>query len=163
MQRLDRDTSGVLLAAASDEHYRTARALIAERRLEKWYLALVAGELHAPRRIDIALARRHSRVVAARRHDRPLPAQTAVRPVEVGCGWSLVEAYSCSGAPHQVRVHLSLIGHPLIGDRTYGGPPAVAREGHLLHAMRVRLADFADVSAPVPEDFLTAYARLKRR
>ncbi|RMF19661.1 MAG: RNA pseudouridine synthase [Deltaproteobacteria bacterium] len=152
----------MLLAASSDGDYGQARSWIARGRLEKWYLALVTGELRSPRTIDIALARRRSRVVAARRRDRPLPARTDVRPLDVGRGWSLVEAYSRSGAPHQIRVHLSLIGHPLIGDRVYGGPPARARPGQLLHALRVRLADAADVCAPIPADFIAAYALLRK-
>ncbi|RMD84530.1 MAG: RNA pseudouridine synthase, partial [Candidatus Dadabacteria bacterium] len=164
LQRLDRDTSGVLIAARDDETYAQVREAMRAQQVEKWYLAIVGGRMAEARSIDIPLARRQKRVVAARRYDRPLPARTECTPLDGGRHWSLVLARSRTGAPHQIRAHLSLLGFPLLGDALYGGLPAPAagRQGTLLHALRVQVPGLADVSAPIPPDFARAYAALRR-
>jgi 23S rRNA-/tRNA-specific pseudouridylate synthase len=162
VHRLDRDTSGVLLAATDSETYQRVRAMFRRRQVTKTYLALVEGAVESRFTIDLALARRRARVVAAGPSDRALPATTRVQPLDGSATWSLVAATTKSGVAHQIRAHLALAGHPIIGDRKYGGQiaPPDTRDGQLLHALRVTLPDLIDVAAPIPADFARAYARL---
>lgn len=70
-----------------------------------------------------------------------------------------------TGVTHQVRAHLSLIGHAILGDLKYGDAPAPAgtRTGHLLHAFRLAEDSGIDITAPAPTDFCAAYAYLRSR
>jgi len=165
VHRLDRDTSGVLLAATSGEEYRRLRSLFSQGQVVKDYLALVAGRLGGAVVVERPLATRASRVVPASRHERGRAARTVATALETGDGWSLVHARMCTGVRHQIRAHLALSGHPLLGDGKYGGPvlPSAPRGGHLLHAMRVRIDGELDVTAPVPADFAETYAGLRTR
>jgi len=165
VHRLDQDTSGILLAATTDFSFDAWRSAFSSHRVEKHYLALVDGLIDRRLEIDTALARRRTRVVPAKRRDRPLAARSEIEPLDSGSAWTLVLAKTRSGAPHQIRAHLAWAGHPLIGDRLYGGPPAPAgtRCGHLLHALRLRQEPQLDVTAAVADDFVAAYAKLQRR
>jgi 23S rRNA-/tRNA-specific pseudouridylate synthase len=135
------------------------------RQVTKTYLALVEGGIDSSFTIDLPLARRGARVVAAGPNDRALAASTRIRSLDGSADWSLVEATTKSGVAHQIRAHLALAGHPIIGDRKYGGQlaPPDTRDGHLLHALRVILPDLLDVAAPISADFVRAYARLATR
>ncbi len=163
LHRIDRDSSGLVLASSDADTYTRVRQLFSAGVVEKQYLALVAGSVAAPLLIDTALARRRTRVVKARRGDRRLPATTEVRPLDVHPDWSLVLASMRTGVTHQVRAHLSMAGHPLVGDAKYGGPPAPAgsRPGQLLHALRLCWAGGPDLAVAVAPDFSRAYAILR--
>ncbi|HEY2775451.1 MAG TPA: RluA family pseudouridine synthase [Candidatus Binatia bacterium] len=160
VHRIDRDTSGVVVAARTAEVYRRLRAAFGEDRARKQYLALACGKLARPVTIDAPLARRATRMVVAGRHDEAIAASTRVVPLESGDGWCLVEASMRTGAMHQVRVHLAWRGLPLFGDTLYGGPelPGCRRQGQLLHAMRVEIEGELDVAAAAPDDFVHALA-----
>jgi 23S rRNA pseudouridine1911/1915/1917 synthase len=162
VHRLDRDTSGVVLAALTREAYLRARSRFSEGKTRKTYLALVEGSCPRPLVIDQPLARRRTRVVPARRRDRSRMACTHIEALEVDRTWSLVSARMATGVTHQVRAHLALAGHPILGDEKYGGPPAPpgTRQGQLLHAMRLEMPEL-DVSVSVPADFVAAYAALR--
>jgi len=164
VHRLDRDTSGVLLAARNADTYRKLRAQFAARAVIKQYLGLVDGRVTAHLSIDCALARRATRVVPARVRDRALEARSDVRVLEARPSWSLVEVEIRTGVTHQVRAHLALAGHPLIGDTKYGGraAPQGTRAGQLLHARSISLPEDSSFAAPVPADFLLALALLRR-
>ena len=163
LHRIDRDTSGLLLATADEDTYRQLRQLFGSGRVEKQYLAIVAGQVSTPFVVDIPLARRRTRVVRARRGDRQLKALTEVSPLDPHRYWSLVLVTMRTGVTHQVRAHLSLSGHPLVGDAKYGGPPAPAgsRSGQLLHALRLRLPGGPDIATAAAPDFSRAYASLR--
>lgn len=170
VHRIDRDTSGVVVLARTRSAWLQLRAAFRAGRTRKSYLALVAGCLASAREIDLPLARRGARMAPAGRHDDALEARTLVEPLDGGDDWTLVLATMATGAMHQVRVHLAAIGHPLFGDATYAGPALRSpvpqprtRDGQLLHAMRVEIDGAVDVSIGPPEDFLTAYALLRRQ
>jgi 23S rRNA pseudouridine1911/1915/1917 synthase len=162
--RLDRDTSGVLLAARSREAWLDLRRAFRRRRALKHYLALVSGRMRSTMKIDAPLARRTRRMVAASASEKSIEASTAAEPLEAGDDWTLVLATMSTGAMHQIRAHLALAGHPLIGDALYDGPrlPGCPRDGHLLHALRVRIDGRIDATAPAPADFTAACALLRR-
>jgi 23S rRNA pseudouridine1911/1915/1917 synthase len=158
VHRLDRDTSGLVLAATNVPTYARLRGDFAARRVTKRYLALVAGSVAAPFEVSHALARRRTRVVPARRRDTALAALSFVSPLEAAEAWSLVDVAIATGVTHQVRAHLSLAGHPVLGAVKYGGPPApsATRLGQLLHAFRIVLGDELDVAVGAPADFSKA-------
>lgn len=128
VHRLDKDTSG-LMAVAGDARSQTRLiADLAARAVERRYLAVVEGRVISDRRIDLAIGRdpRNRLRQAVRADGRPAATRIAVR--ERFAAHSIVEAQLETGRTHQVRVHLSAIGHPLAGDRRYGArglvPPA---------------------------------------
>jgi len=168
VHRLDRDTSGVIVAARRREEYRRLRRAFRAGLVRKQYLALAAARLRAPIEIETPLARRRGRMAAASAHEiatgEALPAITRLEPLDGGGQWTLVLATMRTGVMHQVRVHLATAGHPLFGDELYGGTKlaAATRSGQLLHAWRITVADELDVTCGPPQDFLAAYAQLRR-
>jgi 23S rRNA pseudouridine1911/1915/1917 synthase len=144
VHRLDRYTSGVLLVARNDAAHHHLAAQFSSRKVEKLYVALVHGEVKAESgRIDRPIARdpvRRTRMTARLRQGRP--AWTEYRVLRRFTGFTLVEARIGTGRTHQIRVHLSSIGHPVVGDRLYGAPgkvPGLAPLGrYFLHARRIR-------------------------
>lgn len=164
VHRLDRDTSGVLVAARDAGEYRYLRDAFREGATLKQYLALAVGPLEQAIEVDLPLARRGSRMTEAGPHDDALPALTLLEPLEAGPDWCLVLATMRTGVMHQVRVHMALAGYPLLGDSLYGGPslPGCSRQGQLLHALRVQVEGDIDVTVGPPEDFLEACAALRR-
>ncbi len=164
VHRLDRDTSGVLLVARVDAAHRALAAQFAGRSVEKVYLALVHGRLKQDRgRIDQPIRRdpvRRTRMTA-----RPGRAgRSALTEYSVLRRWerfTLLEVRIATGRTHQIRVHLSGVGHPVVGDRLYGAPARVeglpALDRFFLHAHRVRFASPSTgrqvtVEAPLPAE-----------
>lgn len=172
VHRLDTGTSGLLLAARTPEVHATLRAALRARAVEKRYLALVARHPRsATWRADVALAhdpRDRRRMVPARAGLRAWQAATALRVVRAAGPHALVEATIRTGVTHQVRAHLALAGHPVLGDELYGGPPVDLPPGrHALHAVGLGLPHPAtgkpfQVSTPLPPDFGQLLEALER-
>jgi 23S rRNA pseudouridine1911/1915/1917 synthase len=144
VHRLDRFTSGVLLVAKNDAAHRALAAQFSGRQVEKIYLALVHGTVKRESgRIERPIARdpvRRTRMTA--RLERGRAAWTEYRVLRRFAGFTLLEARIGTGRTHQIRVHLSSIGHPVAGDTLYGAPakgegrPPLGR--YFLHAHRIR-------------------------
>lgn len=161
VHRLDRDTSGLLMVARNDAAQAHLQALLKERRVQKRYVALVAGEPGAQAgRIEAPLGRdpRHPTRMAVVPDGRPATTRYLVRE-RLG-GWALMELDLVTGRTHQIRVHLASIGHPVAGDPLYA--TGVARKGPdgldrlFLHAWRLELvavdgARLIRAEAPLPE------------
>lgn len=131
VHRIDKDTSGLLVVAKSDVAHEGLARQFADHSLERAYLAVVAG-LPLPRQgtVDAPLGRsQHDRKkIAVQPADRGKRAVTHYRVVEPLRGAALVECRLETGRTHQVRVHMSHIGHPLVGDPTYGRVEKPLRE-----------------------------------
>ncbi|HEX6351036.1 MAG TPA: RluA family pseudouridine synthase [Candidatus Dormibacteraeota bacterium] len=168
VHRLDAGTSGLILAARNDAAHRALAAQLADRSLSRTYLAIAlgsikadAGVLEGPIGRDPGHRQRMA-VVAGGRF-----ARTRYRVRERGRVATLVEADLDTGRTHQIRVHLAALGHPLAGDRVYGGVRAGAlAERPMLHACRLRLrhprtGELMTFESPTPDDFNLAWDRLR--
>jgi len=168
VHRLDCFTSGLLIAARNESAYRELRQRFSSALVTRRYLALVMGQLEHAQVVEQALVRTARKVRAAREGETGLPARSQIQSLENGRDWALLLVESTTGAPHQVRAHLSSLGLPLLGDTEYGGQPARFRKGQLLHAVGLSLhreAGTHPVSfrAAAPADFLQELARLRKR
>jgi 23S rRNA pseudouridine1911/1915/1917 synthase len=148
VHRLDPGTSGVLLFATEASAFARARASFAERSAQKRYVARVGGvlRLSRPREVRLQLASRGERVRAVREGGRE--AVTILERSTVQGETSLVEIAIRTGVRHQIRATLAHLGHPVIGDATYGGAPGPRLA---LHAARLRIGDFT-ADSPVPAE-----------
>ena len=166
VHRLDRDTSGLLVVSRSDEAHRLLQAALAERRIEREYIALVegrpparSGTIEAPigrdPRVRTRMTVGGSSPREARTHftlDRALP------------DTSLLRLHLDTGRTHQIRVHLQAIGHPVCGDPEYGTPGLLGLERQFLHAARLSFAHPitdapVEVISALPADLQRALAR----
>ena len=172
VHRLDTDTSGLLLAARTDAAHAMLRQQFAARTVEKGYLALVAGELHAGGEIDAPLAHdpNDARKVRAATDAEwaeahgARPALTRFSPIERHSGFTLVEVEIATGVLHQIRAHLAFIGHPLAGDALYGGPELPGLTRHFLHAARLGFqhpdGTRPRLDSPLPDDLASVLRSL---
>jgi 23S rRNA pseudouridine1911/1915/1917 synthase len=172
VHRLDADTSGLLLAARTDSAHAALRAQFAARSVEKGYLALVSGELHAGGEVDLPLAHDPADARRVRAASDPewaaahsaRPATTRFSPIERRGGFTLIEVEIPTGVLHQIRAHLAFIGHPLAGDALYGGPELTGLSRHFLHASRLGFAhpdgSRARFDSQLPPDLASVLASL---
>ena len=148
LHRIDAGTSGLVLAARTADAFERVRAQFSAHAARKVYLARVAGPVEREGGVSGHLAhspsfRGRMRCVsgaALPRGERPMFAETFYRPLARDGATTLLEVTILTGVTHQIRCQLASIGHPILGDATYGGPPlpgAVAGSAprHLLHAL----------------------------
>jgi 23S rRNA pseudouridine1911/1915/1917 synthase len=164
VHRLDTGTSGVLVAARTPAAHARVRAALRARAVTKRYLAVVAGDASAMDgttcRVPLGHDPRDRRRMAAVGADvRRWEAKTTIATLAAGAARSVVRATIRTGVTHQVRVHLALLGHPVLGDTLYGGPDAgLPARRHALHAEAITLPHprrdrtTITIEAPLPED-----------
>jgi 23S rRNA pseudouridine1911/1915/1917 synthase len=160
VHRLDAGTSGLLVIAKDDEVHELLASMLSRHEIDRRYLALVRGLVEHDRfAVDAPLGRRGARVIV--RHGGGKEAETAFVVRERLDNASLLEATPLTGRTHQIRVHLSSIGHPILGDRSYGGGGDDAKRLGLtrpfLHAWRLSFVhpvtgERIHVEEPLPED-----------
>lgn len=170
VHRLDRGTSGLMVVAKHDAAHQELSRQFSDREVEKEYVALVWGVVQAGRRIDAAIGRDpKDRQKMSTRARRARSAVTRVTWARHFKGVSLLKVAIATGRTHQIRVHLSAIGHPIVGDPTYGGVHrrvpgdlrAVMRlERPFLHAARLSFTHptdgrRVDFDSPLPPDLET--------
>jgi 23S rRNA pseudouridine1911/1915/1917 synthase len=158
VHRLDRDTSGLMLVARSPRAYDALVTALARREVDRRYLALVWGLFDAPRGvIDAPIGRSPTRRTRMAIRDEGRAARTAyeVRGEYDDPSVSVVECKLETGRTHQLRVHLSAVGHAVVGDAAYRGDRPALRLGRpFLHAYRLALAHPATGQHLVFEDQL---------
>ena len=181
--RLDRETSGLVVCARPGPDEVKVKRLFESRSVEKTYLAIVRGRVEPDagvidRPLRRAIGGLHLRIEA---HPSGLPAVTSFEVVERGRDRSLLRLSPRTGRQHQLRVHLSSIGHPIVGDKLYGpegeapflekiergmSEALLARLGHGRHALHVhrlllphpRTGAPLVVESPLPEDLRALWA-----
>jgi 23S rRNA pseudouridine1911/1915/1917 synthase len=169
VHRLDRDTSGLLVVARSEEAYRRLQSLVRRRRVEREYLALVRGHPRSHRgRIEAAIGRdRHDPTRRSLDTASPRPAVTHFVVEELLAEHALLRVRLETGRTHQIRVHLAAIELPVVGDRVYG-VPGLGLERQFLHACRLAFAhpltgEPIEAVSPLPGDLAAALAVASRR
>ncbi len=171
VHRLDRDTSGVLVLAKTQDAFLALKRQFQERLLEKEYRAFAWGELRASHgTIDrpIGRSRKDFRLWSAGRDagGSMRPATTGWTLLAAKDGFSYVALMPHTGRTHQIRVHLKAVGHPVVCDARYapGRPPALGFTRLALHARAITFAGLHGerlvLEAPLPADFVSALARL---
>jgi 23S rRNA pseudouridine1911/1915/1917 synthase len=176
VHRLDRDTSGIVLAAKDQGSFDDLRAQFRHKRVRKKYQALVHGETEGAGIIEYPLAhdprdRRKMRAVTSKaRYSREVKkwrALTKFQKLACAQGFSLLEVEIETGVTHQIRVHLEAIGHPVVGDLLYGGnrPGLYGLRRHFLHAFHLNVRhpesrEALTIESPLPKDLQEILARL---
>jgi len=184
VHRLDRDTSGVILVARTDQaHYKLSQQF-EQRTIQKEYFALVAGNPDLDRDLvdrPIGVHPQHREKMAIRHDDADSrPAQSFYEVLERFEGFAAVRIAPKTGRTHQIRVHLSHIGCAVLCDKQYGGRSQITRgeirrdpadatvllERQALHAQRIRFQHPRDgqemqIEAPLPADILAVLTELR--
>jgi 23S rRNA pseudouridine1911/1915/1917 synthase len=168
VHRLDRDTSGLLVVARSQEAWERLQELVQRRELEREYLALVVGR---PRSrsgtIEAPIGRdRHDRLRHSLDTATPREAVTHFELEELLSRHALLRVRLETGRTHQIRVHLAAIDLPVAGDPTYGVPGDAGLGRQFLHATRLAFphpftGERVDVSSPLPPDLAAALGRAR--
>jgi len=160
VHRLDKETSGCLVAAKNDVAHRELSKQFAARTVEKIYLALVAGKLRKATGIIEEKIGRHPvhRQRMSVTSPRGRTAKTEYRVIRSSDQASLIECRLHSGRTHQIRVHLHHLGHPVLGDKIYAPKVAKNYPRQMLHAWKLgfrhpRTGEWKTFEAPLPDDF----------
>ncbi|HEY8638772.1 MAG TPA: RluA family pseudouridine synthase, partial [Solirubrobacteraceae bacterium] len=163
VHRLDRDTSGLLLVARTEQAHRALKAALQAREIEREYLALVEGRPSARTgTIDAPIGRdRRVRTRHSTRTDTPRIAVTHFAIERTLPEATLLRVRLETGRTHQIRVHLQAIGHPVCGDPEYGTRGRFGLQRQFLHAARLafdqpRTKKRLDVASPLPADLESA-------
>lgn len=168
VHRIDKDTSGLIIAAKNDFAHEKLSAQLADHSLSRTYEAIVHGNMKEPSgEVDKPIGRHPV--------DRKKMAVTAIHSRSALTYWELIANYKgyshiqCrlkTGRTHQIRVHMASINHPLLGDYTYGAPsPEKGLEGQCLHARKLRFihprsGELIEVECPLPEYFEDVLSKL---
>lgn len=153
LHRLDRDTSGVLLLGKNREFIEKAIEEFKARRVEKHYVAWVDGVIYENIEIDEPIFTiKKGKAFSMIDKVRGKKAHTIVTPGEIQGKKSKINIEITTGRTHQIRLHLSHIGHPIVGDEQYGSRTQSNRI--LLHSSKIKLLDY-EFNAKEPKDILT--------
>ena len=155
LHRLDKPSSGIVVFSTSIEGARLFSALMRERKVMKTYLAVVEGNVKKEEVWEDALAR-DSEKKKTFVSPRGKNAVTAIKPLACKSGYSLVAAQIATGRTHQIRAHAAAHGHPLAGDRKYGGQ---GKAGFFLHAWKLEFLEYS-IEAPPPAIFKKKISQL---
>ncbi len=166
VHRLDKDTSGLLVVAKNERAHRALTRQLKSREVRKTYLALVQGAPRPPEGIIEAPIGRHAKnrkkmaIVPGGRE-----AATRYRTRAVLDGYALLEIEPITGRTHQIRVHLAALGHPVVGDATYGRRSTLVSR-QFLHAWRLAFALPSsgrplEFESPLPPDLREALEKLE--
>ncbi len=165
VHRLDRDTSGLLVVASSEESHALLQAALRDRLIEREYLALVEGLPPARTGTIEAPIARHPRIRTRMAVDPSgREARTHFELLQRLPSTSLLRLRLDTGRTHQIRVHMQAIGHPVCGDPEYGTPGLLDLKRQFLHATRLSFPhpithEQVEVTSPLPPDLRDALER----
>lgn len=162
--RLDRNTSGLLIAGKTIRGLQQTAEQLKTRTMKKYYRTLVWGRISEPEHLTGYLVKDHRTNQVRIRPDGPGDfIETAYCPIAHYGEGTLLEVHLITGRSHQIRAHLASIGHPILGDGKYGNASINQRlqdetriRGQLLHAYRMEFPDGRIVKAEEPESFAKA-------
>ena len=169
VHRIDRDTSGLIIAAKNDAAHQYLSAQLADHTLARTYECIVVGKLREDRgTVDAPIARhpadrKRMAVVAGGRE-----AVTHWEVIARYPGYTHVRCRLETGRTHQIRVHMAYIGHPILGDTVYGAKKEVAGlTGQCLHAVGLRFLhprthEVMELSCPLPEEFTRMLQKIRK-
>ncbi|MGM9941544.1 MAG: RluA family pseudouridine synthase [Bulleidia sp.] len=171
VHRIDKDTTGCIVACKNDEAHRAIAAQLENKTCHREYMALVEGNIaNEAGFIDAPIGRdRKDRQKMTVTDVNAKEAQTRFRVVERFGNYTLLDCALQTGRTHQIRVHMKYINHPIVGDDKYGHAcPIMDTQGQVLHAYRLTLKHPStgrkmSFEAPLPEYFETLLERLRKR
>ena len=170
VHRIDKDTSGVLMIAKNDMAHQSLAAQLAEHSITRKYNAVVYNGFNEDEgTVDQPIGRNpqdRKKMAVTQKHSRH--AVTHYRVIERMEKFTLIEAQLETGRTHQIRVHMTHIGHPLLGDPVYGPKKQpISLEGQALHArvlgfIHPRSGEYMEFEAPLPPHFVALLERLRK-
>lgn len=170
VHRIDKDTSGLIMAAKNDKAHASLAAQLKTHSVTRKYIALVHGNLsHDQGTVDAPIGRdpqdRKMYTVTERNSKH---AVTHFQVMERFGDYTLLELKLETGRTHQIRVHMKFIGHPLVGDPMYGRSKGIKMEGQALHAtvlgfIHPTTSEYMEFSAPLPQDIEDLLFSLRNR
>ncbi|MDD4908770.1 MAG: RluA family pseudouridine synthase [Candidatus Omnitrophica bacterium] len=159
VHRLDKDTSGLMLAVKDDKTHLALAQLFARHDVKRQYVALVRGSMEFDENIiEVPLGRHPTdrKKIAAGFGDNTKYAKTHYRTLKRAGSASLIELTPFTGRTHQLRVHLAFIGHPILGDNKYGRKnefPRLALHAFYIGFIHPATKKFMEFSTPIPQEF----------
>ncbi len=171
VHRIDKDTSGLIIAAKNDFAHQALSAQLSDHSLCREYEAVVRGRMKdLSGTVDAPIGRHptdRKRMAVTQKNSRP--AVTHWEVIDSYRGYTHIRCRLETGRTHQIRVHMASIGHPLLGDFTYGAPsPEKGLEGQCLHAKRLRFVhprsgELVELETALPEYFQEVLSKLGNR
>lgn len=170
VHRIDKDTSGLIMAAKNDKAHASLAAQLKDHSVTRKYFALVHGNLsHDQGSIDAPIGRdAHDRKMFTVVERNSKHAVTHFQVVERFGDYTLLELKLETGRTHQIRVHMKFIGHPLVGDPLYGSNKGIKMNGQALHAavlgfVHPSTEQYVEFTSPIPEDMENILQSLRSR
>lgn len=170
VHRIDKDTSGLIMAAKNDKAHASLAAQLKEHSATRKYFALVHGNLsHDQGTVDAPIGRDpHDRKMYTVIERNSKHAVTHFQVMERFGDYTLLELKLETGRTHQIRVHMKFIGHPLVGDPMYGRSKGIKMDGQALHAavlgfVHPSSAEYMEFTAPLPADMEEMLHALRNR
>ena len=170
VHRIDKDTSGLIIAAKNDMAHMSLSEQLKDRSLSRVYEAVVHGRMKEPAgRVDLPIGRHPTdRKRQSVNSKTPRQAVTDYEVIAEYRGYSHIRCRLQTGRTHQIRVHMAAIGHPLLGDMVYGHKkPELGLEGQCLHARQLKFihpssGEAVELSSPLPDYFTEVLRKLER-
>ncbi|WP_027414518.1 RluA family pseudouridine synthase [Aneurinibacillus terranovensis] len=168
VHRIDKDTSGLIMAAKNDKAHESLAAQLKDHTVTRRYVALVHGVIaHEKGTIDAPIGRdpkNRQQMAVVFENSKPAVSHFAV--LERFRDYTLVELKLETGRTHQIRVHMKYINHPLVGDPKYGPKSDFSIEGQALHARDLGFihpgtGEYMEFTAPLPNDMTTIIKHLR--
>jgi len=160
INRIDKNTSGIILAA---KNYKALKALnknMRERNIKKYYKGIIEGNINDNIKLEDYIIRKNKKTLVNKRKGKKII--TNINPLKNNQNYTLVEIELITGRTHQIRAHLESIGHPLLGDIKYQGKKIEKSKYYYLHSYKIKFQEFRGeleylnnktFQGDLPEDF----------